>query len=175
MKLKISLLVIFSIFIIIGISIKINNYYKKYQINKIELNNINNYIKKNNNTYISILEIPSINLKKGLNYNNNVEQGIAILDYHKYDLGNIILASHSGNCNVCYFSNLDKLKINDYIYLYKDNIKYIYKINSIKELKKNTFKLEDTINSITLITCKKSDNNYQIIIKGTLISKNKKV
>lgn len=172
MKLKISLVVIFSIFIIIGISMKINNYYKKYQINKIELNNINNYIKNNNkNNYISILEIPSINLKKGLKNNNDVEQGIAILDYDKYELGNIILASHSGNCDICYFSNLDKLKTNDYIYLYKDNIKYIYKINSIKELKKNTFKLEDTINSITLITCKKSDNNYQIIIKGLLCDK----
>ena len=174
MKLKIIILLISIIFIIIGLAIKTEMYYKKYQISKKEFDSINRFIEnKLEDEYIAVLEIPKINLKRGLKLNTTVDEGITILDYNKFITGNIILASHSGNCDICYFSRLDVLKVNDNIYIYKDNIKYIYQVDNIEEKRKNTFKLEDDIDSITLITCKKNTNDIQIIIKGKLIRKNK--
>ena len=173
MKLRISLIVISSLFVIIGLSIKINKNYRTYEITKKELGNINNYIyNKGSSEYIFIIEIPKIGLKKGINDNNNVDKGIVLLDYKKYLIGDIIVASHSGNCDVCYFNRLDELDINDEIYVYKDNIKYIYKIVYIIEKKKNTFKIDDSINTITLITCKKNKDDIQLIIKGELLFEN---
>ena len=168
MKLRISLIIISSLFIIIGVTIKYNDYYNNYKIEKNELNNIYNYIEGKNNDYLFILEIPKINLKRGIKNNTNVDEDIVIIDYQKYINGDIILASHSGNCRTCYFNKLDLLTNNDLIYIYKDNIKYTYKIESIEEKVKQTFKLEDSSNSITLITCKKNTNNIQIIIMGIL-------
>lgn len=174
MKLRISIIILSSTFIIIGITIKAKLYYKEYNINKEEQKNIINYIEnKDNSNYISILEIPKINLKRGIKLDTNVDKDITIIDYNKFINNNIILASHSGNCDVCYFKKLDKLELNDLIYLYKDNIKKIYIIESIIEKKKNTFKLEDDIDSITLITCKKNTLDTQIIIKAKLIREEK--
>lgn len=174
MKLRIGLILLSSFSIIIGITIKTKLYYKEYNINKKEHNNIVNYIKNNDSSnYISVLEIPKINLKKGIKINTNVDEGISIIDIDKFNKGDIILASHSGECNTCFFKYLDKLELNDLIYLYKDNVKYIYKIESIDEKIKNTFKLDDNIDTITLITCKKYTNDIQIIIKGKLIRKEK--
>ena len=173
MKLRNCLIIISSLFIIISIAIKSSDYYHNYKIEKKELNNIYNYLNNNIGNYISVLEIPKINLKKGLNYNTNVDEDIVIIDYNKFLNGDIILASHSGNCNTCYFNKLDKLIINDLVIIYKENIKYIYKIESIEEKKKQTFKLEDSNNSVTLITCKKNTDDIQIIIKGKLINEEK--
>ena len=170
MKLRISLILISSIFIIIGITIKYNYYYNNYKIEKKELNNIYNYIEGNNNDYLFVLEIPKINLKRGIINNSNVDKDIVLIDYQKYLKNDIILASHSGDCNTCYFNKLDLLNINDLIYIYKDNIKYTYKIDNIEEKIKQTFKLEDSSNSITLITCKKNTQDMQIIIKGKIIN-----
>lgn len=174
MKLRTSLIIISSLLIIIGFSIKIEDNYKKYIINKKEMKNISNYLENSNyKDYISILEIPKIDLKHGIKNNKNVDTEIAILDIDKYNNGDIILLSHSGNCDICYFSRLDELNINDEIYIYKDNIKYIYQIDSIEEKIKNTFKLKDSINSVTLITCKKNTDNIQIIIKANLYKQEK--
>ena len=174
MKLRIGLIIIFSLFIIFGFKIKINDYYKKYKVDKEEMKSIGNYIENNDKSdYISVLEIPKISLKRGIKNNKNVDNDIAILDDDKFNNGDIILLSHSGNCDICYFNRLDELNINDEIYIYNDNIKYIYRIDSIEEKIKNTFKLEDSINSVTLITCKKDTDNIQIIIKANLYKKEK--
>lgn len=174
MKLSTSLIIISSLFVIIGFSIKIEDNYKKYIINKEEMKNISNYLEHNDyKDYICVLEIPKIDLKRGIKNNKNVDNGIAILDINKFNNGDIILLSHSGNCDICYFNRLDELNINDEIYTYKDNIKYIYKIDSIEEKIKNTFKLGDSINSVTLITCKKNTDNIQIIIKSKLYKQEK--
>lgn len=175
MKLRTYLLIISIVFIIIGITIKYNSYYKKYNIEKKELKKIVNFLeyKKHNIEYIAVLEIPKINLKKGLKINTKVDEGIEIIDYNKFINNDIILASHSGNCDVCYFNKIDELSINDEIYIYKEDIKYIYKIKHIEEKKKNTFKLDDSIDSITLITCKKNTDNIQIVIKANLLTQEK--
>ena len=53
--------------------------------NKKEHNNIVNYIKNNDSSnYISVLEIPKINLKKGIKINTNVDEGISIIDIDKF-------------------------------------------------------------------------------------------
>ena len=173
MKLRIFLIIICSLFIVMGVSIKINNYYKKYKVNNDDIKSVSNYLLNNYKDYIGILEIPKINFKKGIKDNTNVDNGIAILDIDKYNNGDIILLSHSGNCDVCYFNRLDELSYNDQIFIYKDNIKYIYKVDSIEEKIKNTFKLEDSTNSVTLITCKKNTDNIQIIIKSKLYKQEK--
>lgn len=169
MRLRISLVISICL-IILGFSFKVNNKYEKYIIEKKEIDSINNFIEKKDNelNYYAIIEIPKINLKRGINENDNVNKGIVILSN---DINNIILASHSGNCDKCYFSSLDKLDVNDLIYFYYDNIKYIYKIDDITLKEKNTFKLDYLKDTITLITCSKNNENMNIIIIGKLISK----
>ena len=71
--------------------------------------------------YMAILEIPKINLKRGLfdknSSNNNVDKNIYILNEttlpDEQINSHIILAAHSGTANISYFRNLDKLDIND--------------------------------------------------------------
>ena len=164
MKLKKCIFIISSLFLIIGITLKCNLKTQKYVIEKKNINSISNYFKHNKSEYLAILEIPKINLKRGLKQNTNVDEDIVILDLNKFKNNIRVLASHSGNCDICYFNRLDELLINDKIYLYIDNIKYTYKIDEIKKLKKNTFKIEDNPNSITLITCSKLKEDIQIII-----------
>ncbi len=170
MKLK-SIILISSLFIIIGITLKCNNYYQNYKIQKQEINSIANYLEhKDNNDFVAILEIPKINLKRGLKKDSNVDEDITIIDYQRFLNNDIILASHSGNCSICYFNRLDELKNEDIIYLYKDNVKYTYQIYNIKELKKNSFKIENHNNTITLITCHKIKDDIQIIIEAKIIN-----
>ena len=75
--------------------------------------------KKENYNYIAVLEIPTINLKKGLldidDKNNNVDKNIEILKGSSMpdQGGNLILAAHNGLGRVAYFRNLHKLSILD--------------------------------------------------------------
>ena len=87
-------------------------------------------------------------------------------------ISHIILASHSGNSYVSYFKNLHKLDINDEIYFYYKNNKYIYSIYKIDEVDKTgNIELKKTNSSdITLITCK-GNLKKQIVIYATLKSK----
>ena len=132
--------------------------------------------------YIGILEIPKINLKKGLvdknSKENNVDKTIMTLKEttlpNQSNISHIILASHSGNCSVCYFKNLHKLNINDDIYFYYKGIKYIYKVSDKYEINK-TGKMEYkyTNNSnIVLITCIRGTNK-QIVYVADLINNEK--
>ena len=77
MKLKIILILISSLFIITGISFNINDCYNNYVIEKNEFKNIYNYFKGENN-YLFVLEIHKINLKRGINNNQNVDKDIVI-------------------------------------------------------------------------------------------------
>ena len=127
--------------------------------------------------YDAIIEIPKINLKKGFfNINsiyNNVNYGIEIIKdsiMPNESNSNLILASHSGNSRASYFNNINKLALNDHIYIYYDNIKYTYKIINIYSIEKNGYLNinNDKNNTLTLITCKKRTNK-QLIIIGILI------
>lgn len=131
--------------------------------------------------YIAILEIPSIDLKRGLvDYNsryNNVKYNIQIIEHSQMpnvENSNLILAGHNGTSGVSFFRNLYKLKEDSLIYIYYDGIKYIYKLNNSYdtskdgkvEIVRNRYK-----NTITLITCKRGTKDKQTLFIGYLVDK----
>ncbi len=131
--------------------------------------------------YIAVLEIPSINLKRGIvDYNskyNNVRYNIQIIEHSQMpdvENSNLILAGHNGTSGVSFFKNLYKLKEDSLIYLYYDGYKYIYKLNNYYdtdkdgkiEIVRNRYK-----NAITLITCKKGTKDKQAVFIGYLVDK----
>ena len=130
--------------------------------------------------YIAILEIPKINLKRGLfektSPQNNVNKNIYILKEttlpDEQVNSHIILAAHSGNSHVSFFKNVKKLDMKDKIYFYYKNIKYIYEVSNKYEIRKTgtaNIKLTNT-SDITLITCI-SGTNKQVVYVATLIEK----
>lgn len=133
------------------------------------------------NNYIAILEIPSISLKKGLvakdNKYNDIEYNIAILESSNMpDIknSNLILASHNGNSDVSFFRNLEKLSIDEQVYIYYNGYKYIYSITNyyvVSKTGKINITRDKTKNTITLITCKNNSDTEQIVYIGYLISK----
>lgn len=135
---------------------------------------------KQNDNFMAVLEIPKINLKRGIydksNINNNVDKNIFILNESILPSeevnSHILLASHSGNSYISYFRNLYKLNINDKVYFYYQGIKYIYEISDKYEIEKTgTIKLSfDNHDDITLITCI-NNTNKQLIYRGILIEK----
>ena len=86
--------------------------------------------------------------------------------------GNFILLAHSGNSNISFFKNLDKLKLNDAVYLDYNGKTYEYKLINIYDIEKTGKAIikKNTKNStITLITCRSNTNN-QIVLIGELIN-----
>lgn len=170
------------------------NSIEEYYVTDIEVNDLeenpkpleNSNIKKEETpiinkpkiNYIGILRIPKISLKQGLvdrkSSLNNIKYNIMI---HKnssspYDNnGNVILVAHSGTAYVSFFRNLNKLNLNDYIYLDYDNKTFEYKVSKIYEVEKtgqvNIYRNLNK-NSITLITCKHGTNK-QIVVIGEIV------
>ena len=131
--------------------------------------------------YIAILEIPSINLKRGIvDFNskyNNVKYNIQIIEHTQMpnvENSNLILAGHNGTSSVSFFKDLYKLKEDSLIYLYYDGYKYIYKLNNYYDTDKDG-KVEIIRNryktTITLITCKKGIKDKQTVFIGYLVDK----
>lgn len=131
--------------------------------------------------YIAVLEIPTINLKRGLvsktDKNNNVNRNIKILkesDMPDIENGNFILASHSGTSRVSFFRYLNKVKENDLIFIYYKNIKYTYKVvHTHLEVRDGDINIVRNKNktSLTLTTCSQEKKGNQIVIISELINK----
>ncbi len=129
--------------------------------------------------YIAVLEIPKIKLKRGIvdknSSYNNVNRNIYNLKEttmpDEEDNSHIMLASHSGNSYISYFKNLNKLNLNDEVYFFYKNNKYVYKVIKKYEVEKTgTVKLSKKNSSdITLITCVSGTNN-QIVLVANLES-----
>lgn len=161
-----------------------NQEISKY-LEETSINNETEEIKEDNHPeslkYIAVLEIPDINLKKGiLDINdkyNDVAYNIAILSQSKMPNiinSNLILASHNGNSSVSYFKDLNKLNPNSLIYIYYQGTKYTYKLNNTYEIIKNgeaNIIRDRTVNTLTLITCKDNSDTEQVIYIAYLISK----
>ena len=199
-KKSIFIIILGIIFIIVGLSVFINRCYYQEKKNTNEQEEIDDFLNQsinedietnevieedNNSTktatnYVAVLEIPTINLRRGLyeknDPNNNVNRNIYMLKDtvlpDESDVSHILLASHSGNSYISYFKNLYKLDENDEVYFYYKNTKYVYSIYKIYEVDKTgNVELKRTNNSdITLITCK-GNLNKQIVVIGTLKSK----
>ena len=131
--------------------------------------------------YIAVLEIPSINLKRGLvdpsSKYNNVNYNIQIINKSTMpDVvnGNLVLAGHNGASYVSFFRNLDKLNINDKIYVYYGGYKYTYYLSKTYDIAKDgniEVYRDNSKTTITLITCKKNTNDKQVVYIGYLDSK----
>lgn len=128
--------------------------------------------------YTAILEIPSIDLKQGVvdstkNF-SSINYAISVDKNSNYpnELGNFILYAHSGNSYISYFRKLNRVNINDDIYVYYQGTKYHYII-------KNKYDIEKTGKAkvisrkddkyITLITCNQDKKGYQIVVEGKMI------
>ena len=199
-----SRLIIGSLIIFFGISIFISKYMYQYFLNKEDEEKIEQFfikeevkdqeiveeietteeeiiIKNNYNyeNYIAVLEIPKINLKRGI-YDkssnlNNVNKNITILKDSIMPSGDnashIFLASHSGYGYTAFLKNINKLNVDDSIFFYYQNIKYIYKVSSIYEIEKTgSMSVSFTDGSdLTLITCIYGTNK-QLVYVASLIN-----
>ena len=129
---------------------------------------------KKEKQYNMVIEIPKIKLKKGLcNINescNRVSKNIKVIkesDMPNIKNGNLILASHNGNSSVSFFNTLNKLKVNDTIYIYYKNFKYEYKLASSYEIKKSgkaVIHRDGTKTALLLITCKRHTDKQIVYI-----------
>lgn len=192
-----SLLIIVSIFIFV--SYHIYNFYISKKEDKMVDNFLNNMqnveitVESDNTSeekievksevtydYIGVLEIPSINLKKGFlsidDKNNNVNQNIQIMSGSTMPNVNnslLIIAGHSGNGRTAFFRNIDKLNKQDEIFIYYDNVKYVYQVDDkYEEVKDGNIAINKT-NKATLVltTCSQTDDNKQVVLVSTLINK----
>lgn len=126
--------------------------------------------------YEGVLELPSINLKRGFlgigNSYNNVKWNIELL---RNDSDSIVLASHNGGLYNAYFKDLNKITLGDEIIIYDDYYKYVYIYSNSYDVLKDgyvdLFKVSEEKN-IFLITCK--GDNMQTVYVGTLISRDRR-
>jgi len=179
LKKVISFILIF-IGVILGAVKIISNKIEKYKEDKkienyFEYNYKNPELVKKNDYYNMVIEIPKINLKKGVSsiesQYNNINYNIEILKESTMpntENSTLILASHSGNSKISYFRNIHKLRINDLIYIYFNNKKYTYKIDKYYELEKNNT-LTINKSNLTLVTCKKNSKYKQLILQANLL------
>lgn len=190
-----SLVVLGSLFLISGLSlifltiytgfktktdedIALDNFYIEEQQEKITDNTTTKEVveekKETSINYIAVLRIPKINLKRGLvdkdSKYNNIKYNIMIhkeSDVPDQDGGNVILVAHSGTAGISYFRNVDKLSLNDEIYLDYNNKTYSYKITNIYDIEKTgiaPIRKETTKSTITLITCRHNTNKQIVVI-----------
>lgn len=129
--------------------------------------------------FIGYLEIPAIGLKQGFvdkhDIHNNVEENITILKEATYpdQLGNFIIAAHSGTGAIAYFNELYRLKEHDTIYVYYKNKKYTYEIVRIENHPKNgNIKIyrDKTKSTVTLITCTNDNDTTQTVYIATQVA-----
>ncbi len=137
-----------------------------------------NEFKKVDIKYTAVLEIPSINLKRGVvdstkNF-NSINYAISVDKHSNYPnkVGNFILYAHSGNSNISYFKKLIDVEINDNVFIYYEGIKYNYKIFSkynIEKTGKANVLSSNENKYITLITCNQKRKGYQVVLVGELV------
>ncbi len=121
--------------------------------------------------FLMLLEIEKLNLKKGI-YSfdsplNDVAKNIQLIQGSTLPdqlYSQVILASHSGNSDISYFKNLDRLEIGDLATLYYKNYKNEYKLVHIyQELKDGSIIIhrDKKQDHLILITCDKRNKHLQ--------------
>src|SRR5574344_1048825 len=177
-----------SLFLITGIGLISFKIISNYSIKYNEGKHIDEFFKElkeetsaTSYSYIGVLEIPSISVKRGFvesnNKYNNVNYNIQILDgsdMPNITNGNFIIAGHSGSGRVSYFKNLNKLNNDDVIYIYYENIKYTYKVvNKYLEIKDGDIVIHrnKNISTLTLTTCSPDSKGNQLVVISELVEK----
>lgn len=175
------ILIIILIFQIIFLSKIIINKLIEYKIRQDEYKSIEYILDKKIGTsskiddlikYEIIIEIPKINLKKGIlkkdDKDNHIDKNVTILKESNYpnEKGNIYIAAHSGNGSKSYFNDLVKLEEKDNVYLYYQNLKYKYEVTKISYIDKNKYSSIITTNqkNLFLITCSQVYKNKYLVI-----------
>ena len=123
--------------------------------------------------YDMILEIPQINLKKGIfkknDKKNNIDKNVTILKQSSYPNknGNIFLIAHSGTSKKSFFKRLNKLNKKDIAYLFYKEKKYKYEVSNIYEIEKdnNIILKTDNVNNLFLITCSQNNKSNYLIVE----------
>lgn len=131
--------------------------------------------------YIAVLEIPTISLKRGLvpkeDKANNVNQNIQILKGSNMpDVENsvLLLAGHSGSGRIAFFHNLNHVGHHDLVYIYYNNMKYIYKvIDRYIEPKDGDISVyrDKSKTTLVLTTCSQESKGSQFVVIAELIDK----
>lgn len=129
----------------------------------------------NNSNIFGTLEIPSLNLHYAV-FNEFNEELLKMSPCKFYgaeinETGNIAIAGHNFD-NHTFFSDLDKLKIGDEIYLYSNsNEKFIYSVYDTFETDSNNLSVLNSkfiaSKELTLVTCNNS-NQKRFIVKAML-------
>ena len=123
--------------------------------------------------YDMILEIPKINLKKGIfkknDKKNNIDKNVTILKQSSYPNknGNIFLIAHSGTSKKSFFKRLNKLNKKDIAYLFYKENKYKYEVSNMYEIEKNNNIIlkTDNVNNLFLITCSQNNKSNYLIVE----------
>ena len=123
--------------------------------------------------YDMILEIPKINLKKGIfkknDKKNNIDKNVTILKQSSYPNknGNIFLIAHSGTSKKSFFKRLNKLNKKDIAYLFYKEKKYKYEVSNMYEIEKNNNIIlkTDNVNNLFLITCSQNNKSNYLIVE----------
>lgn len=175
------------LFLIIGMILVSYQYLSKREEIVTEQNKIQytlqsevGYLKKEvEDLYDMILEIPIINLKKGIyqkeDQRNNINQNVTIhkhSDYPDQEASNVILMAHSGIGEKAFFQDLSKLNQDSLIKIYYHKKLYTYQIDHNYEVSK-TGKVEIirdvSKKTVTLITCSQKDKSKQLVYIGYLL------
>lgn len=143
-----------------------------------EVNVENNY-EIDYSSYLGVLEIPKIRLKRGFygidSKYNNIKYNVTMVegtDLPDVPQGNLILMAHSGDSYISFFAYLYKLEIGDDCYITYNGNGYHYQIVDIYEVEKNgvvSIKRNKSKNTLTLITCTKDNDNSQTVYIAELI------
>ena len=119
-----------------------------------------------NYEYFGLLKIAKIKLESVLylkgDSKNNVNKNIYVVSNN---MNFIVLAAHSGDSEIAYFKNLNKLNIGDILDFINKNQKRTYELfYKTKIMKTGTAKLRKyDYPVIVLITCSKTEKNKQEI------------
>ena len=122
--------------------------------------------------YKAVLDIPSINLKRGiLDIDNKYNKAKYNIELVKEGDNLIVLASHNGNNYNSYFGKLKDMELSDTIDYYYDGKIYRYIYTDDYEIRKDGYAdiyRKDNEKAIVLVTCKDNSSDGQIVFVGYL-------
>lgn len=117
-----------------------------------------------------VLNVPSINLelvvKKADDDFSNLNKSLVYYERNDFH-DKIIIFGHSGLGYATFFNRLDELSNDDKAYLYKNKKKATYKVTDVYYVsEKDVYILNnDEADTLLLVTCKKTNNSYRLVVK----------
>ena len=123
--------------------------------------------------YIGWLEVPDVNIKRGFtDFNspdNKLSKNILLVtgsSMPDVPNGNLILAGHNGRSKVSFFNDLYKLNDGAHAFVTYNGKKYDYTLKKRYDVPKVgtiTIERNPNVNTLTLITCHRTDNHTQVV------------